>query len=189
MKNFIKSALFLIICCFITACGPSTRDSLITKTTSIPQADKTMVIFSNHNNELWVRLDDNYGKKDELLYRFRGTFSKGIFNSYHIHMLEPGTYALEHLITSFGGLGVEFEHLGKNRLVTFVAKPGEIIYVGDIKFYADTKGLFSGFTLEAKLEDKFDDAKAYLTRERPDINPNLLKKELVTIKPELLKKR
>lgn len=68
-----------------------------------------------------------------------------------------------------------------------MAKPGEIIYIGDVEFYAYPKGLFAGCAFEAEVKDEFTDAKAYLAKERPDINPNLLKKELVTIKPEVLK--
>lgn len=188
MKNIIKSALLcLVICCAVTACGPSIRKSLITKELPIIQPDKTMIVFEGHNHQLWARLDNNYGKKDESIYDFGGSWDTS-YRGYHIHMLEPGDYALELVYFYFGGFSIELDHLGKNKFLSFVAKPGEIIYIGDIKFYPHPKGRFSGWEFKAEVKDEFVKAKAYLAKERPDINPNLLKKELVTIKPEVLKK-
>lgn len=104
MKNIIKSALFLIIiCCSVTACGPATRESILTKEMPVNQSDKTMVIYKNLSNQFWVRLDNNYGTKNKLIYSFKGAMRTGVYNNYHIHMVEPGTYALEYLIACCGG--------------------------------------------------------------------------------------
>lgn len=188
MKNIIKSTFFLILICYVvTSCGSSARKTLISKETVIPQPNKTIIVFNNYTRQLWARMDDNYGKKNESIYEFKGKRSTG-FSGYNIYILDPGRYTLEELYYNLATVSIaEIKHLGKKELLTFVAKPGEIIYIGDIKYDIYADGLF-GWRFEAKINDNFADAKAYLSKEHPEINPNLLKKELVTIKPNILKK-
>ncbi len=185
MKNITKSALFLtLICFFITSCSStSTTKSLLTKEMSLNLEGKTLIVYRILAGQTWSRLDNHYGTKKALLYNFKGpTFT--IYDNYNIHVIEPGTYTLDYLCIGCLVHGVEVNNIGKYELVTFNAKPGEIIYVGDIDFSYKHTGLISA-EIQAKIINNYEDAKVYLSRERPDINSNILKKELAVIKPEM----
>lgn len=183
MKNIIKTILFSIfICCLLTSCGISTKKSFITKEDLI---DPNKSIIVGRPRGIWSRLDKNYGTDNELRYDFKATILTGLHKP-HVHMIEPGIYTLEYIeIFYTPTIKRVFNKLGKKKLATFEAKPGEVIYTGSIVLDLYEENWHSSPELRLKVIDEFEKAKALLIEERPDINVNLLKKRLITIKPDV----
>jgi hypothetical protein len=170
------------MCCVLASCGVSTKKSFITREDPI-DPNKTIVV--GRPRGIWSKLDENYGTGNELRYDFKATVLTGL-NGQHVHMIEPGTYTLEY-IEFFHSPSIKsvFDKLGKQKLATFEVKPGEVIYTGTVKPDLYEKSWHSSWELHLKVIDDFEKAKAVLMKERPDISVNLLKKRLMTIRPDV----
>lgn len=179
----------------LTGCGPNLQSSEI-KTDKTSLDSKAIVITRIHApfktifggksdskvDSIWQKIDQSKSEDNKILYNLgrEGLFSDWNTNAIHDHMVEPGTYFLKKMTYERGN----YHHtitLPQAEML-FKAKPGEVIYIGDIKVI-ESEGRAS-----VEIEDHYDDAVKYFKESRPEINKPVQKRLVIGISHVLIDK-
>ena len=110
---------------------------------------------------VWQNTDNS-----ELKYNFYVPGALSYFQPADLqeHMIVPGTYALKSM--RYKIYGTEYDlSFSKNTKITFTAKPGEVVYLGDIEIVNPKGGEYS-----LKVADNFEAAEKQLKRDLPGLN-------------------
>ena len=144
--------------------------------------NKTTLVIKNCLGE-WIRLEGKEWVKSSDRYHFTADVSvKNNHYPFGIHILEPGIYSLDRVRFITKDADLSFDDLGPKKRVTFIANPGEMVYIGDLTFNVNrTKESWRHSNLDINVQDHFEAAKAYLSKEWPNLDCKQLKKQLVKV--------